>query len=147
MNLAYFRKRSGLTQGALADALGLSKQAISNYETGEREPDLMTLVNLSNLLGVTTDELLGHTTNEQNTRHQSITLRELLNICPKQNLVIVFQFNTLLQANINIKHSDHQGTRRVLQIFGDRPVTKMFAFAENCLGVNLGDEPERPGRR
>jgi len=40
--LTYFRKREGLTQQQLADAVHLSRSRISNYENGLREPDFET---------------------------------------------------------------------------------------------------------
>lgn len=33
-NILYFRQQQGLTQQQLADALGINKMAISNYEKG-----------------------------------------------------------------------------------------------------------------
>ena len=57
-NLRSQRIRSGMTQEELGRALEKSKNNISQYETGKREPDLKTLVRLAELFGVTVDELL-----------------------------------------------------------------------------------------
>ena len=43
---------------AFAKAVGISNAALSNYETGYREPDLDTLCALSRYYGLTLDELL-----------------------------------------------------------------------------------------
>ncbi|MBQ7330826.1 MAG: helix-turn-helix transcriptional regulator [Oscillospiraceae bacterium] len=40
------RKAKGLSQEALAEALGLSRQAVSKWETGESKPDLDNLIGL-----------------------------------------------------------------------------------------------------
>ena len=56
--IAFCRKRAGLSQEALADRLGLSRQAISRWETGAAVPDLSKIVELSKLFQVTTDFLL-----------------------------------------------------------------------------------------
>ena len=56
--IAFCRKRAGLSQEALADRLGLSRQAVSRWETGAAVPDLSKIVELSKLFGVTTDFLL-----------------------------------------------------------------------------------------
>ena len=56
--IAFCRKKAGLSQEALADRLGLSRQAISRWETGAAVPDLTKIVELSKLFGVTTDFLL-----------------------------------------------------------------------------------------
>lgn len=52
------RQGKGLTQKQVADALGVSKQTITAYEAGTREPDLLKLVKLSEALDTTPDELL-----------------------------------------------------------------------------------------
>jgi transcriptional regulator with XRE-family HTH domain len=47
------------TQTAFAEALGVTKQYVSQIVNGEIEPTLERLVQFSDLLSVTTDELLG----------------------------------------------------------------------------------------
>ena len=53
------RKSLGLTQADLAKKIGVTKQAITTYETGIREPSFKNLIKLSRVLNVTTDWLLG----------------------------------------------------------------------------------------
>jgi transcriptional regulator with XRE-family HTH domain len=53
------RKGAGLSQEQLAEALKVSRQAVSKWETDQSMPDVEKLLALSALLGVTTDELLG----------------------------------------------------------------------------------------
>lgn len=53
------RKSLGLTQADLAKKIGTTKQAITTYETGRREPPFKNLIGLSRALHVTTDWLLG----------------------------------------------------------------------------------------
>lgn len=50
--IASIRKERGLSQAQLADRLGLSKQAVSNYERGIREPDYVTLEAIADVLNV-----------------------------------------------------------------------------------------------
>lgn len=52
------RKRAALSQDALAERLGVSRQAISKWETGESVPDTGKLLPLANALGVSLDWLL-----------------------------------------------------------------------------------------
>ena len=52
------RKSRGLTQKDVAEAIGVSRQAYANYETGNREPDFRTLLKIAECLGVSTDYLL-----------------------------------------------------------------------------------------
>lgn len=52
------RKKAGLSQEALAEKLGVSRQAVSKWETGESVPELAKLVLIAKTFGVTTDWLL-----------------------------------------------------------------------------------------
>lgn len=52
------RKEKGLSQEALADQLNTTRQAISKWENGQGFPEVEKLIMLSNILGVSTDELL-----------------------------------------------------------------------------------------
>ena len=56
--IAMLRKQKNLTQDALADAMGVSAQAVSKWENDLSCPDIMILPKLANHLGVSVDELL-----------------------------------------------------------------------------------------
>lgn len=56
--ILYCRKRAGLSQEALAARLGLSRQSVSKWETGESQPETAKLAALSAALGVSVDWLL-----------------------------------------------------------------------------------------
>ena len=53
------RKKLGYTQADLAERLGISKAAISLYESEKRNPNLEILIEMIYLLGVSADYLLG----------------------------------------------------------------------------------------
>lgn len=53
------RKQLGLTQDKLAEALGVTAQAVSKWENDLSCPDITMLPKLAELFGITTDELLG----------------------------------------------------------------------------------------
>lgn len=57
-NIAVYRKRQGLTQAGLAEKLNYSDKAVSKWERGESMPDVITLVQLSELFGITVNDLL-----------------------------------------------------------------------------------------
>ena len=59
--LAELRKDRGLKQKDIAALLNVAVSTVSNYETESHEPDLANLCELANLLGVSTDYLLGRT--------------------------------------------------------------------------------------
>lgn len=52
------RTKKGMSQGDLAEALDVSRQSISKWETGSSVPELDKLIKLSQLFGVTLDELI-----------------------------------------------------------------------------------------
>ena len=53
------RERAGLSQEALAEKLGVTRQTVSNWENGRATPDAHKLAKLCEVLGVGADELLG----------------------------------------------------------------------------------------
>lgn len=56
--LAERRKQAGLSQEALAEKLGVSRQAVSKWERSESSPDTDNLIALAQLYGVSLDDLL-----------------------------------------------------------------------------------------
>lgn len=52
------RKKNGWSQEELANQLGVSRQAVSKWESASSVPDLQRVLELSKLFGVTTDYLL-----------------------------------------------------------------------------------------
>lgn len=52
------RNKRNMSQDALANELHVSRQAISKWETGQSYPDLEKLIQLSDIFGITLDELV-----------------------------------------------------------------------------------------
>lgn len=61
IKLREYRKRSGLTMKKLGEMVGASEASISQYETGRVEPDIELMIKMSNVLGITVDNLIGRT--------------------------------------------------------------------------------------
>lgn len=53
------RLERGINQKDLGNALGVSKQSVSNWENGNIMPSIDLLVRIADYFGVTTDYLLG----------------------------------------------------------------------------------------
>lgn len=53
-----FREQAGLSQEQLGEAIGVTRQTIAAWETGDREPSLAQLTKIAKRLGVSTDLLL-----------------------------------------------------------------------------------------
>lgn len=62
IKLADLRKRNGYSQEALAEKMGVSRQAVSKWERGDSTPDTDTLIELARLYSVSLDELVGNGT-------------------------------------------------------------------------------------
>jgi len=58
------RKRAGLSQEQLSEQVGVSRQAVGKWESGQALPDIENLIRLSRVLGTTVDALLGMETGE-----------------------------------------------------------------------------------
>ena len=57
-SLYHARRKKGLSQEAVAEKLGVSRQTISKWETDETLPDIRQAKKLSVLYGLTLDELI-----------------------------------------------------------------------------------------
>ena len=57
-NLMRYRRKAGLTQEALAEALGVSRQAVGKWESGATYPETEKLPLLADVLGCSLDALL-----------------------------------------------------------------------------------------
>ncbi|KXU45521.1 MAG: helix-turn-helix transcriptional regulator [Longibaculum muris] len=70
--LLQLRKEKGLSQEALAQELGISRQAVSKWERAEASPDTDNLIELAKLYDISLDELLLHepTTKEEKPESQ-----------------------------------------------------------------------------
>lgn len=71
MKIREFRLRDGRTQSELADALGVSSQAVSRWEIGVTYPDMELIPSIANYFGVTIDDVFG-CTGEREARINSI---------------------------------------------------------------------------
>ena len=95
MNLSdriqYLRKARGISQEGLADQLGVSRQAVSKWESEQSMPDLDKIISMSDYFDVTTDYLLkGIEPVVQKEEEQSIEHRRIAsNICYQLSLCLV----------------------------------------------------------
>ena len=56
--IQYLRKTNGISQEELADKVGVSRQAVSKWESEQSLPDLEKIITMSDYFGVTTDYIL-----------------------------------------------------------------------------------------
>ncbi len=58
------RKKKGLSQRAVAEAVGITSRTYQRYEAGEREAAVSTLIRMADFYDVTVDYLVGRTDSE-----------------------------------------------------------------------------------
>lgn len=90
--ISELRKKQNMTQMGLADKLGISFQAVSSWERGNTMPDIAKLPELAQIFNVTTDDLLGETSEllrsaakgelEQYMEKNPVTMEELVEAAP-----------------------------------------------------------------
>lgn len=57
-NIAFYRKKAGMTQEELSEKIGVTAQAISKWENDLSYPDLEIVRRLAEIFGITVDQLL-----------------------------------------------------------------------------------------
>ena len=88
-NLKLLRKQMGLTQQGIADKINTSRSCISNYESGNRQPDNETIKVLADFFDVSVDYLFGRS-EVKSTIKNSGKIAEIENFLSRIN-----SFNTL----------------------------------------------------
>ncbi|MGE7588493.1 helix-turn-helix domain-containing protein [Peribacillus sp. NPDC101480] len=77
--LKELRLTNDYTMQALGEKLGVGKSAIAAYESGEKKPPISRLKEIAEIMGVSTDFLLGNTEdpiNKEMTRNLAVLLKE-----------------------------------------------------------------------
>lgn len=86
--LKSLRKQHNMTQGQLAEKIGVGRSAISMYEMGEREPDFETLEALADTFNVDMAFLLGGNKKDPTPKKESeldeLLVRELMALSPDE---------------------------------------------------------------
>ena len=77
-NIRILRTRKKMTQDALAEKLFVSRQTVSNYETGKTRPDIDTLVKIADIMEVDVNVLIHGMPSQENTRNARIRSTALL---------------------------------------------------------------------
>ncbi|MBQ7152858.1 MAG: helix-turn-helix transcriptional regulator [Clostridia bacterium] len=91
--LKELRLRYGLGQAQVAKMADVTKNAISTYENGTRQPSFETLIRLAVIYRVSTDYLLGVTTNQSLdisglTEDDAAAVKQLVEILSQKNDLI-----------------------------------------------------------
>ena len=110
-NISLLRRQSGMTQLELAEKLSYSDKAVSKWERGEAIPDVVVLIKIADLFGISLNDLVQKNLSVENDEEiitKTTKQRSLLNRCLIALMsaglvwlvaVIVFVFVELLLPN------------------------------------------------
>ena len=117
-NLKEFRNRKGISIEQLANKLNIKPKTVSKWEKGISVPDIQLLMKLSEILGVSVNDLLGVNVNESNHEKRLEILENELSKLKQQ-----------IDSHIN---SASRIKRNVLLTFG---LILLFAIVFSILGI------------
>lgn len=141
--IAACRKARGYTQEALAQALNVSRSTVGMWESRNNLPEKHTLCRLADLLGVTTDELLGReplTSNDQpphERRHPMITLNHILELAEDTSFSIHVPITDRVTVDLRLDTRDTAQLDDVTRLYGDYRVADMLSLERGKLSINL----------
>ncbi|KAJ52400.1 transcriptional regulator with XRE-family HTH domain [Clostridium tetanomorphum] len=88
--LQQLRKLANYSQEQLADMLGVSRQAISKWESGQSNPDINNVIKLSGIYSVSTDYILmGKESNISITETKCHTEKKTLDPTFKKTIAVI----------------------------------------------------------
>ena len=87
-NIYRFRTEKNMSQGDLADALDVSRQSVSKWENNSATPELEKLIKMSDLFGISLDELVSGERAEP--KVQTIYVEKPHHFSKREQLGIVF---------------------------------------------------------
>jgi len=123
-NIAYYRKERGMTQEALANALGVTNQAVSKWELDTCCPDIQLLPKLADLFEVSLDALFGRAT-------------QIAEPVPAVNLP--WENDGVLRAVLYVGHSlvlGHPAAQQIEFCYEGPALNVHSEFAVRCDSVN-----------
>ena len=97
--IAKLRKSKGLTQSELGDMVGVGFRAVSKWENGITVPDISIIKDLSNILGISADELLKGELNKSSQTKSNFNIKKLLYLIPI--ILIIILVLTIITINKN----------------------------------------------
>lgn len=115
--LQEFREKHNLKQSELAEKLGISRSALSHYETAKSEPPIYILIKMAQVLDCSIDYLLGFKTSSTNSINSSKESNE--SIASK-----IFYLNELIKKNNRTFQELSLSKRRTDRILDELELSK-----------------------
>ncbi len=102
-NIKKLRKKSNMSQEELAEKLGVSRQSVSLWETGQTQPTIDNIIALAKIFNTSTDEILGNTATET-PKQEDLPDKKKTPIWPFVLMIIAAA--AIIVATILIMHSN-----------------------------------------
>ena len=140
--IALLRKSRGITQEELAQRLSVSPQAVSKWENGHTMPEVSILVELSEILGVTIDEILlptGIISANANFEHVLLPYDEIADFSGKKwpRSLAWPAILSAIKLFMGLECHKDSGKR---QMNDDTEYILQSAFTSECFGYSWGRE-------
>lgn len=119
-NIAFFRKKRGITQEELANALGVTNQAVSKWESGKCAPDIQLLPDIAEYFNISIDELFGLSVNSdiptkiQSPKETSSKLDTAIDIASKKGYIS----SSILQFKLRVGCEESRNLIRDMESLG-----------------------------
>ena len=140
--IALLRKSRDITQEELAQRLSVSPQAVSKWENGHTMPEVSILVELSEVLGVTIDEILvpkGITPIHANFEHILLPYDEIADFSGRKwpRSIAGPAILSAIKLFMGLESHKDSGKR---QMNDDTEYIFQSAFTSNCFGYSWGKD-------
>ena len=139
-NIKTYRKNKGLTQEELAELLNITPQAVSKWESESGLPDVSMLIPLAQVLGVSTDALLGYdsmTENDEVTARVRETVASLAGSGDSRE-----QKSLRIAEYLSTETSLNPGCFEIIKDYAEQ-VANLSMYADPVLENCFADEPDR----
>jgi len=125
-NLRQYRGQAGMTQEELGEALGVSSQTVSRWEKAVNYPDVELLPALAALFGISMEELMGVTFNENHIAVQQCMKRayQVEDRAERQRILRQFHHHhptsDFVTANLARESDNPEEVRKLVHFLSDR---------------------------
>ena len=126
-NIRYFREKSGMEQKELARRIGVTANAVSNWETGRSRPDINLIPGICSVLGVSFGDIFGRKNPQDNF---SDSEKLIIKKCRRLSAGHLRAAEELIDSLLRSQESDL------------RMKTRKLLFFERPLAAGVGDPTE-----
>lgn len=135
--LKKLRTEAKLSQGELGFRLGVSQQAVGQWEKGTREPDAEMIKKISKIFNVTTDYLMGNSTENSNNLREVMIIRKDITLQFIQKLMRDTEIGKVKWKRLNSDTIDTRLINPTLSFFTNVVGGKVYLVYKNSNTVAM----------